>query len=244
VAYASQAGRARTSPKNPQAHAICDRCGTRYNHVNLSWQHDWRGATLQNTRILVCRNCLDVPQEQQRAIVVPADPTPIIQARLEDFAGAETDYRTAAAPPTIDPKTGLPVYSSVQIVTPAGQNMTTQPIGAPSGTTHSPSMPAFGEGKYFPLLTILSINGNGLNTVTVTCRTPHGLVNDNQVTIEGVAGSNANGTYSVTAVTATAFTYSSSKSIPSGSLLLGNTIVYRVSIGLPLNYSQQPQTGT
>lgn len=93
MGYASQAGRARTSATNPQAHAICDRCGFRYNWVNLRWQHDWRGASMQNLRLLVCEDCYDVPQEQLRAIVVPADPTPIVNARVQDFVAAETNTR-------------------------------------------------------------------------------------------------------------------------------------------------------
>jgi hypothetical protein len=93
MGYASQAGRARTSAKNPQAHAICDRCGFRYNWVNLKWQYDWRGASLQNIKFLVCETCYDVPQEQLRAIVVPADPTPIMNARVQDFVVAETNTR-------------------------------------------------------------------------------------------------------------------------------------------------------
>lgn len=93
MGYASQAGRARTSPRNPQAHAICDRCGFRYNHVNLRWQYDWRGASLQNIRLLVCNPCYDAPQEQLRAIVVPADPVPIVNPRVQDFVVAETNNR-------------------------------------------------------------------------------------------------------------------------------------------------------
>ncbi len=42
MCYASRSGRASTNASNPQAHAICDRCGFRYNHVNLKWQYDWR----------------------------------------------------------------------------------------------------------------------------------------------------------------------------------------------------------
>ena len=107
MAYASQSGRAKTSSSGPQAHAICDRCGFRYNHVNLQWQYDWRGATIQNVRILVCNDCMDNPQEQQRAIVLPADPVPIMNARVQDFQQAETDYQTVTAAPIIDPTTGI-----------------------------------------------------------------------------------------------------------------------------------------
>ena len=93
MGYASLAGRAKTSATNPQAHAICDRCGFRYNLVSLRWQYDWRGTSLQNLRLLVCNRCYDEPQEQLRAIVVPADPVPVQNPRLQDFVTAETNNR-------------------------------------------------------------------------------------------------------------------------------------------------------
>lgn len=243
MAYASKAGRARISPKNPQALGICDRCGITYNHVNLQWQFDWRGSTLQNVRILVCRRCLDVPQEQQRAIVVPADPVPIMNARVENWASAETDYRVASTIPTVDPTTGLPVYAVNPRVTQNGQNLTTQPIGPPTGTRSSPSMPAFGEGNYFPPLSVLSLFGDGNYTITITCSAPHGLSTNGQITVHGSSSSEADGAYSVTVVSALALTYLTNNVIPSGSLLTGTTVVYPVNIGLPYNYSQLPQTG-
>lgn len=96
MGYASRAGRARTSASNPQAHAICDRCGFRYNLVSLRWQMDWAGASLVNKRLLVCDTCYDVPQEQLRAIAIPADPVPVINPRPQDFVTAETDYRVTS----------------------------------------------------------------------------------------------------------------------------------------------------
>jgi hypothetical protein len=89
MGYASQAGRARTSARSPRAHAICDRCGFRYNHDRLKWQFEWRGPSLMNIRILVCNRCLDRPQEQLRAIVIPADPVPIQNPRTEPFVDDE-----------------------------------------------------------------------------------------------------------------------------------------------------------
>lgn len=85
MGYASKSGRARTSPSNPRAHAICDRCGFRFNHHNLRWQFEWRGAALMNVRMLVCKRCFDRPQQQLRAIVIPADPVPIRNPRTEPF---------------------------------------------------------------------------------------------------------------------------------------------------------------
>ena len=133
MGYASQAGRARTSAKSPQAHAICDRCGFRYNHVDLRWQFDWRGTSLQNIRLLVCSSCTDEAQQQLRAIVIPADPVPIVNPRIQDFRVAETDYIYAQTPTATDPTTGIPIPQGSDIVTQDGVNITTQPVGPPLG---------------------------------------------------------------------------------------------------------------
>jgi hypothetical protein len=82
-AYPSGAnGFAKVNPRFPDAFAICDRCGQRYNKSDLVWQHDWRGNSLQNLRILVCkRKCLDIPQPQLAAYSPPPDPIPIRDPR-------------------------------------------------------------------------------------------------------------------------------------------------------------------
>jgi len=133
MAYASQAGRARTSATNPQAHAICDRCGFRYNLVDLQWQFDWRGASLQNLRILVCNTCHDTPQEQLRAIVVPADPVPVMNPRIQDFVTAETNYRVTSGQNTVNAATGIPVPGGNTRITQNSNNRVTQQTGEPPG---------------------------------------------------------------------------------------------------------------
>lgn len=42
-----------------------------------------------NIRLLVCAPCYDRPQENLRAIVVPADPVPIKNPRTEPFVDDE-----------------------------------------------------------------------------------------------------------------------------------------------------------
>ena len=133
MSYASRAGKARTSAKNPQAHAICDRCGARYNHVNLSWQFDWAGAGLINKRILVCNNCTDTPQQQLRSIVLPADPPVIMNARPEYFIQAETDYRMTQGN-TVNAKTGIPVPGGDFRITENDNNRVTQQTGFANGS--------------------------------------------------------------------------------------------------------------
>lgn len=78
-------GRARVSTHNPEAWAICGRCGKLYNHVDLGFQFDWQGPRLQNLRVLVCDGCLDKPFEHNRTIILPPDPMPILNPRPEFY---------------------------------------------------------------------------------------------------------------------------------------------------------------
>lgn len=133
MAYGSIAGRARTSAKSPQAHAICDRCGARYNHVDLQFQFDWAGATVQNKRLLVCRNCLDTMQSQLRSITLPGDPPPIINPRPEQFDRAETNYRQTSLPATTNLRTGIMVPHGEQRITQLDEKRITQKSGYPYG---------------------------------------------------------------------------------------------------------------
>ncbi len=89
MAYASISGQARTSVSRPRAFSVCDRCSRWWNHSVLRWQMDWAGTSLINKRILVCPPCYDTPQQQLRAIVIPADPVPIQQPRTEPFESDE-----------------------------------------------------------------------------------------------------------------------------------------------------------
>jgi hypothetical protein len=126
MSYASIAGRARTSSVNPQAHAICDRCGFRYNHVDLQFQFDWAGATVQNKRILVCRSCLDKMQSQLRAITLPGDPPPILNPRPELYATDATNFRVTSGMDTVNSKTGIPVPGGEFRITEDDSNRVTQ----------------------------------------------------------------------------------------------------------------------
>ncbi len=133
MGYASRAGRARTSATNPQAHAICDRCGFRYNHVDLRWQMDYAGAGLVNKRLLVCRTCQDEPQAQLRAFAIPADPVPIVNPRPEGFLNASTDLRATSGLDGVDARTGIPVPGGDTRVTQDDDARVTQQTGEPAG---------------------------------------------------------------------------------------------------------------
>lgn len=245
MGYASISGRARTSSRSPQAFAVCDRCGMWYNHTNLNWQFDWAGASLINKRILVCRDCTDVPQNQLRAIVIPADPLPVRNPRTEPYAYDETDVRVVSQPPTIDPVTGLPIPGlAPTLQTENGQDVTNQPIGNPTGLDGNAVMPLQEGMTYGTLLPVISISSNGTDIITVTCSSPHGLSTNDQISVQGITQSGAAGMYSVTVTTATVFNYQINKPLAAQSLLTATTRVITAIVGLPYGYTQIPLTGT
>jgi hypothetical protein len=243
MAYASQSGRARTSAKKPQAFAVCFRCGMWYNRVALQFQYEWRGPTLVNTFILVCNKCLDVPTEQNRAITLPADPEPVFYPSVQDFESASIDLRAISQLPRIDPKTGIPIPSTTLRATPDGQNRSVNPFGAPDGLSQDAVMPYNGavQKAYGVPLQVLSVTADGTATVQVTCSAPHALQTDSQMSVEGLANTAACGFYSVTVLSATAFTYMTYGSIAAGALLTPTTRIITALVGLPRGYARIPK---
>jgi len=214
MSYASQVGRARTNPTSPQAHAICDRCGFRYNHVDLKWQMDWRGASIMNTRVLVCSDCYDTPQEQLRAIVVPNDPMPIINARVENFEVSEAGSATG------------------------------NPYGNPTGLSAQGAIMPLNNGvAYGTVIPLLSVTASGSTTISVTCSAAHNLSTGSQISIEGLTQAGATGMFSVTVGGALNFFYTTASVIPAGSLLTAKSRATTALIGLPYGYATIPQIG-
>lgn len=243
MAYASRSGRASTSPSNPRAFAVCDRCGIWTNWFRLRNQLEWRGAALLPTYIYVCPSCWDVPQEQLRAIVVPPDPLPIVQARVEPFAADETTFMSLSGS-TTDPTTGLPVPSTTTMVTTLGRQMTAEPYGRPGALQQGAIMPLSGTVHYGQPIPFLSVVANGTDLIAVTCRSPHGLATGAQISVEGLSNVLANGFFSVVVTTATAFAYQTySEAIPAGSLLTSEVNMVTASVGLPYGYSEIQQVG-
>ena len=237
-------GRARVNIRSPRAFGICDRCGFLYNHEELRWQFDWAGASLINKRILVCAPCEDVPQEQLRAIILPADPVPILNPRVQDYVAAETSNVSTNSPTVTDFWTGIPMPSTTNIVTQDGQNVTTQPIGAPVGLAQNAVTPLVNGVTYGTRLFPLSVSSQtGTSTITVTFSSPHGQSTNNQIAVQGLTNNLADGFYSITVTTATAFTYQVNSAVPVGGLLQGTSLMITALAGLPYNYTQVPLTG-
>lgn len=85
MGYGSISGRARTNPNRPESFGVCDRCGIWHNLNRLNWQYEYSGTQLQNINYLFCKPCIDVPQPQLKARIIPPDPVPVLNARPENF---------------------------------------------------------------------------------------------------------------------------------------------------------------
>lgn len=242
MGYASQAGRARTSSTNPQAHAICDRCGFRYNHINLRWQFDWRGAALQNLRLLVCNTCYDAPQEQLRAIVVPADPMPIVQPRVQDFVTAETNTRVTSGLNTVDQRTGLPIQggntrvTSLNNVETSNQRTTQQTGEPPGGSNQKPGT----DPNAVTYRTVTGAINNGSGLIRLTVATTNGMITGQYVTVQDVGGvSAANANWTITVIDSTNVDLQGS--VFAGTYTSGGYLINNPS--LPYNFTEVPKTG-
>jgi hypothetical protein len=74
-------GRARVSHRDPQAFAVCDRCGFLRNLPDLHCQYEFNARNLYNTHLKVCDRCLDEPSIQNLAPKIIKDPVPVIDPR-------------------------------------------------------------------------------------------------------------------------------------------------------------------
>jgi len=237
MGYASRSGRARTNPSSPRAHAVCDRCGFRYNFVDLREQMEWRGAALMNIKILVCSNCLDTPQEQLRAIVVPADPTPIVNARVQDFTLASSDSRVTSGQNTTDPRTGIPVPGGNTRITQTNDVRSTQQTGeAPFGTNQLPGT----DPNAVTYRTVSNATNNGSGLIRLTINTTNGMITNQRVVIQEVGGVPANGNWAITVIDASNIDLQSSTF--SGTYTSGGYVINNPS--LPYGFAQVPRTGS
>lgn len=95
MAYRWHPKHAEVDPDNPRAWGSCDRCSSIHNLDKLRWQFDYRGTSqMQNTRLLVCERCYDVPNPQFSPYILPPDPPPVLNARPFPYELSEADWLT------------------------------------------------------------------------------------------------------------------------------------------------------
>lgn len=79
-------GHASPDATQPRAQGICDRCNFSWQLSQLSYQYEYRGSAMANTRFRVCPRCLDKVAVFKKVIVIPADPVPVQNPRPDQFA--------------------------------------------------------------------------------------------------------------------------------------------------------------
>lgn len=242
MGYASRAGRARISSSNPQAFGVCDRCAMWYNHVDLKWQYDWAGASLINKRLLVCDSCYDEPQQQLRAIALPADPVPIVNPRVEPYLYDDTDYRQISGFNTVNARTGIPVPGGDQRVTsldnlPTNDKRVTQQTGEPpNGTNQDPGT----DPNAVTYRKVTGVSNNGIGQIRVAVNTTNGMRTNQTVIVRDVNGvPAANGSFVITVIDTTYFDLQNT--VFTGSYIGGGYVINDPS--LPRGFDEVPKTG-
>lgn len=230
-------GRAKVNSRNPEAFAICDNCGFLYNHSELRWQFQWAGNKLVNMRQLVCRRCNDIPQTQLRAIILPADPMPIQNPRVQNYQAASTDYRTTSGQNTVDPETGIPILGNTMRITENDDYRVTQQTGAASG---SKNQKPGTDPNAVTYRTISNAANNGSGLIRLTVNTTNGMITGQAVTIGDVVGTTeANGNWTITVINLTTIDLVGStftNAYTSGGYVVNNP-------ALPYGFTEIPKTG-
>lgn len=75
------------------AWSTSDISGRIVNHRNMRWIYQWNGPQLINQRYLVAEDEVDKPAEFLRTIVLPPDPVPTMNARIENYTYDESSVR-------------------------------------------------------------------------------------------------------------------------------------------------------
>ena len=230
-------GRAKVSTRSPDPFAICDSCGFLYNHSELRFQFQWAGNKLVNLRQLVCRRCNDIPQTQLRAIIIPADPMPVMNPRPSNYQAATTDNRTTSGQNTVDPRTGIPIPGNTMRITEDDDHRVTQQTGAPNGSLNE--LPGT-DPNAITYRTISNAINNGSGRIRLTVNTTNGMITGQNVTIGDVVGTTeANGNWTITVINLTTVDLDNStftNSYSSGGYIVNNP-------ALPYGFTEIPRTG-
>jgi hypothetical protein len=237
MGYASKLGRARISSRNPQAAGRCDGCGFIVSHSELRPQMQWAGNKLINLKQLVCRRCNDIPQTQLRAIVLPADPMPVINPRPENYVAASTDYRATSGQDTVNPITNIPIPGNTLRITENDDYRVTQQTGAPNGSLNE--LPGTDPNA----VTYRNISGavdNGAGLIRLTVDTTNGMITGQRVTVGGVDGTTeANNNWTITVISLTEIDLDGS--VFTNAYVSGGYVVNNPA--LPYGFTEIPPTG-
>jgi hypothetical protein len=170
--------------------------------------------------------------------VVPADPVPIANPRVEFFVDYESNTRITSQTPTTDPTTGIPVPAGNTRVTQNDSTRSTQMTGEPpNGTNTLPGT----DPNAVTYRTVTGAVSNGSGLIRLTLATTNGMITGQMVTVQDVGGvTAASGNWTITVINTTQIDLQSSAF--SGTYTSGGYVVNNPS--LPYNFNEVPKTGT
>jgi hypothetical protein len=91
-----------------------------YSRADLTYQFQWTGLVLNNLNLLVCCECLDVPQPQLKTIILPPDPLPINDPRAERYAAMVPSYASTESGDHMVTESGINITQEIRVTpTPA-----------------------------------------------------------------------------------------------------------------------------
>lgn len=108
-------GRARVSERRPEAKGVCDRCGFMYSLADLDYQYQWAGTTLTNLQLRVCKTCMDIPQIQLKSFVIPPDPIPVRDPRIEYYGIEVTSFLQSELGPSLLTEDGQSILWEINV---------------------------------------------------------------------------------------------------------------------------------
>ena len=85
MSYRPHGKHVRIDSQSPNGLGICDYTGFVFNKKDLIKQMEWRGNAIVWTGLYVGRPYADVPNEQNRPPILPPDPIPFLNARVQQM---------------------------------------------------------------------------------------------------------------------------------------------------------------
>jgi len=190
----------------------------------------------------VCEPCYDEPQNQLRAIVLPADPMPIVNPRVEPYAWDEIDRRQVSGYNAVSPTTGIPIPQGDTRVTTANNAATndtrvTQQTGeAPGGTNQLPGT----DPNAVTYRNVINVTNNGIGAIRLTINTTNGMKTGQRVNVQEVDGvANANGVWYITVINFSQIDLQNSTFV--GNYISGGYVINEPA--LPYGFDEIPRTG-
>ena len=174
--------------------------------------------------------------------MIPADPVPIVNPRVEPYAWDEVDRRQVSGYNTTSQSTGIPIQQGDTRVTtidddvPDQTRVTQQTGEAPYGTNQKPGT----DPNAVTYRDIVNVANNGIGIIRVTVSVTSGFITGQKVIINDVVGvTSANGKWTITVINPNQFDLQNSSF--TGTYVSGGYVINNPS--LPYGFDEIPKTG-